>query len=149
MDKKRPIFFRILAWVNYARTTFQSIVDHPEEAVHQAKNWLQSYEIDWKHAWQEVRPDRDGITLETVRELGFDTVIGTYSQERVFFISPTMASGERITGAHATEKAIKDFIGYYENQIQVARDYLLNERNNRTDQWKKSSKSPESGENNT
>lgn len=82
------------------------------------------------------------VTLETVRELGFNNTMGMgrAPTEMVFFLGPCRASGPREDGAHATEKALLNFISYYENQIQVAKDYLANGRNNKTHEWTKSSR---------
>jgi hypothetical protein len=78
-----------------------------------------------------------GVTLDLVRELGFDTVmyVGSRSEETVFFLGPQMADGRRTRGEHATEQAVREFIDYWENQLAVARDYLANGRNNRTHEW--------------
>ncbi len=75
-------------------------------------------------------------TLTTVRELGFDNAlfVSGPSTEKVFFLGPCMKC-ERERGAHATTEAILDFIAYYENQIQVAKEYLLSGRNNKTHEW--------------
>jgi len=84
-------------------------------------------------------PDRDGHELTVVRELGFDNCmgIGRASEEKVFFIGPVMANGYRERGPHATEEAVREFIAYYENQIRVAKDYLANGRNNKTQEWRR------------
>jgi hypothetical protein len=76
------------------------------------------------------------VTLTTVRELGFNNTmsVGRRSTERVFFLGPCVR-GNRERGAHATDEAILDFISYYQNQIQVAKDYLMNGRNNQTHEW--------------
>ena len=82
-------------------------------------------------------PDRNNKTLTLVRELGFDVSMcvthGTV--EKVFFLGPHILAG-REEGAHATEEAIAEFIAYWENQIQVAKDYVANGRNNKTHEWK-------------
>jgi len=85
-----------------------------------------------------IPPDVNDRTLTLVRGIGFDT-IQTYegTVEKVFFIGPRSVSEPGILGAHATEDAIKEFIGFSEHQIQVAKDYLANGRSNRTDQWTK------------
>jgi len=77
-------------------------------------------------------------TLTLVRELGFRNYMGTNgrTEEYVFFLGPVLRDG-REDGAHATEEAVLDFISYWENQIQVAKDYLRNGRNNKTHEWKK------------
>jgi hypothetical protein len=82
------------------------------------------------------------VTLHTVRELGFNNHFGIErsSTEIVFFMGPVLANGRRVDGAHATEEAILDFIAYYKNQIQVAKDYLANGRNNKTHEWTRSSR---------
>jgi hypothetical protein len=79
--------------------------------------------------------DRNENTLSIVRELGFDQAmgIGRPFEERVFFIGPCTC--DREVGAHATEEAVLEFIGYWENQIRVAKDYLANGQNNKTHEW--------------
>jgi hypothetical protein len=83
-------------------------------------------------------------TLSTVRELGFNHCLGIGREptETVFFLGPDQVGGHREDGAHATAEAILDFIAYYRNQIQVAKDYLINDRNNKTYEW---SKTPRDG----
>ena len=85
------------------------------------------------HIHENDIPDK---TLTIVRELGFETFMcfdhGTL--EKVFFIGPHMIDGPE-RGAHATDEAVKEFINYWENQIQVAKDYLANNRNNKTHEW--------------
>lgn len=89
------------------------------------------------HAHDRDLPDRNAKTLTLVRELGFDqSMCPTHGTvEKVFFLGPQMRDG-REEGAHATEGAIKEFIAYWENQIQVAKDYLANDRNNKTHEWR-------------
>jgi DNA-directed RNA polymerase alpha subunit len=58
--------------------------------------------------------------------------------EKVYFLGPDIG-GLRKRGPHATEGAVQEFIAYWENQIQVAKDYLANGRTNRTDRWVKNS----------
>lgn len=84
----------------------------------------------------------NNVTLSVVRELGFNNHFDVERSpaETVFFMGPVLASGRREDGAHATEEAILDFIAYYENQIQVAKDYLANGRNNKTHEWTRSSR---------
>ena len=88
------------------------------------------------HIHENDLPDVNEKTLTLVRELGFETLMcmnhGTF--EKVFFLGPQMIEG-REKGAHATEEAIKEFIEYWQNQIQVAKDYLANGRNNKTHEW--------------
>ena len=80
-------------------------------------------------------PDRNDKTLTIVRELGFDTHMSSSGTiEKVFFLGPQMRDG-REEGAHATEEAVLGFIAYFESQIAVARDYLANGRNNKTNEW--------------
>lgn len=83
-------------------------------------------------------PDRNDKTLTLVRELGFDDFLDVYkgTKEKVFFIGPHLGDS-REEGAHATEAAVLEFIEYWENQIQVAKDYLANGRNNKTHEWRK------------
>lgn len=79
-------------------------------------------------------------TLTLVREIGFDTVMtfgGT--TEQIFFCGPHLIEGTE-HGAHATEEAVNEFIAYWENQIQVAKDYLANGRNRNTHEWKSATK---------
>jgi len=84
---------------------------------------------------ERVMPDTNEETLTCVRELGFDTTASSDGfMEKVFFLGPDIG-GLRKRGAHATEDAIQEFIAYWENQIQVAKDYLANGRTNRTDKW--------------
>jgi hypothetical protein len=92
----------------------------------------------------EDLPDRNNKTLTCVRELGFDQImaVGKSLKEKVFFLGPVLCDSRREIGAHATEEAILDFIAYYENAIEVARDYLSNGRNNKTHEWRKSKKDP-------
>ena len=81
----------------------------------------------------------NGKTLTLVRELGFNNVmgIGIASTETVFFLGPCMNGDCREEGANATEDAILEFIVHCEHQVQVAKDYLFNGRNNKTHEWKK------------
>jgi hypothetical protein len=82
---------------------------------------------------------REDKTLDLVREIGFDQLLGLDRiEERIFFIGPVLQA-ERERGAHATEAAVLEFIAYWENQIEVARDYLAHGRENRTHRWKKKS----------
>jgi hypothetical protein len=71
-----------------------------------------------------------------VREIGINSVMGVGRplEEKVFFLGPVLVSG-REKGAHATEEAIHEFIDYWEHQIQLAKDYLANGRNNKTYEW--------------
>jgi len=88
----------------------------------------------------DVPKNPDDVTLEVVRELGFDSTFGVdrAPTEQVFFLGPVM-NGRRERGAHATTEAILDFIAYFENQVAVAREYLENDQNNKTHEWAKSS----------
>ena len=81
--------------------------------------------------------DRNDKTLTLVRELGFDSFMCVQHgmSEKVFFLGPQMLDG-RETGANATPEAIAEFIEYWENQIQVAKDYVANGCNNKTHEWK-------------
>ena len=82
-----------------------------------------------------ILPDRNDVTLELVREIGFDGVVTLDGHVvKVFFRGPALASG-RAVGAHATESAILEFISYWTNQIHVAKDYLANGCNNKTTEW--------------
>lgn len=78
-------------------------------------------------------------TLTLVRELGFNNFLDTCGArgEKVFFLGPMHGDGSRERGRHATPEAIQDFVEYWENQIQVAKDYLANGCNNKTHEWKK------------
>jgi hypothetical protein len=82
-------------------------------------------------------PDRNTKTLTLVREIGFDSsmCVAHGSAEKVFFLGPQMLDG-REEGAHATEPAIREFVAYWENQVQVAKDYLANGCNNKTHEWR-------------
>jgi hypothetical protein len=75
-------------------------------------------------------------SLETIREIGFDNTfhVGRGHTEVVFFLGPHMLDG-RERSDHATEEALLDFIDYWENQIQVAKDYLANDRDSNTHSW--------------
>ena len=82
---------------------------------------------------------REDETLDLVREIGFDQLLALDRiEERIFFLGPQLQDG-RERGAHASEAAVLEFIAYWENQIEVARDYLANGRENRTHRWKKKS----------
>ena len=87
---------------------------------------------------------RNNKTLEVVRELGFENVIRTSGQstERVYFLGPCAGSCGREDGAHATVEAVLDFIAFWENQVQVAKDYLANGRNCKTHEWKVVAREP-------
>lgn len=78
-------------------------------------------------------------TLTLVRELGFNNFLGTCGAhgEKVFFLGPMTGDASRERGRHATPEAVQEFVEYWENQIQVAKDYLANGRNNKTHEWKK------------
>lgn len=79
---------------------------------------------------------RSNKVLEVVREIGFDQSMGPdHFEEELFFLGPQMRDG-REEGAQATLEAIREFIEYWENQIQVAKDYLENGCNNRTHEWR-------------
>jgi hypothetical protein len=80
--------------------------------------------------------DRNENTLSIVREIGFDQKMGLGRpfEEKIFFLGPSMHD-DREVGAHATEEAVLEFIGYWENQVRVARDYLANGLNNKTHEW--------------
>jgi len=76
-------------------------------------------------------------TLTIVRELGFNNYLGLdgAGAEKVFFLGPVHGDGTRERGRHATPEAIQEFIKYWENQIQVAKDYIANGCNNKTHEW--------------
>ena len=80
-------------------------------------------------------PDRNSLMLDEVREIGFDSIMSPDgAREKVFFMGPNTTSGQRI-GARATEAAVREFISFWENQVQVAKDYLANGRDNRSTRW--------------
>ena len=84
-------------------------------------------------------PPRNDVTLSIVREIGFDAfhvVPSGEFTERIFFLGPQMLDG-REEGASATEEAVREFIGFWENQISVARDYLANGRQPLTHRWER------------
>ena len=83
------------------------------------------------------RTSRDFTTLTFVREIGFDTEmrVGSQTKEQIFFLGPTLGA-ERSEGGVATEEAIREFIDNWENQIRVAKGYLANGCNNKTEEWK-------------
>ena len=93
------------------------------------------------HTDRTLEPEpRENKTLTLVREVGFDQIYDGCSgkvTERIFFLGPHLLAG-REEGAHATEEAVQEFIRYWENQIEVAKDYLLNGREARTHLWTKS-----------
>lgn len=75
----------------------------------------------------------DKYIPDTFRGIGFDTEMWPdCCKETIFF----HLGDERMESV--SEEAVHEFIGYWENQIQVARDYLANGRNNKTHEWKKS-----------
>ncbi len=81
---------------------------------------------------------REEKTLDLVREIGFDQLMTLdRMEERIHFVGFQCRDGSREEGTHATKEAILEFIAYWENQISVARDYLANDRDNRTHRWKK------------
>jgi hypothetical protein len=83
-------------------------------------------------------------SLEVVRELGFEDVMSTSGPptERVYFLGPCMGHCDREDGAHATVEAVLDFVAFWENQVQVAKDYLANGRNCKTHEWKEAKTEP-------
>jgi hypothetical protein len=84
-------------------------------------------------------------TLTCVREIGFDTFMDLNTRtttEEIFFLGPAMMDG-RESGANATEEAIDEFIAYWQNQIDVAKDYIANGRNNKTHEWRRAGDAPE------
>ena len=89
---------------------------------------------------KELTPG-DPDTLTSVREIGFNTtmVMGGQGSETIFFIGPVHVHGRPRHGKHATEEAVKEFIAYWKNQIEVAKDYLANGRNNKTHEWHRTS----------
>lgn len=88
-----------------------------------------------------MTPDRNDVTLSLVRELGFDRESGAAPfDEKVYFLGPSTSEG-RTVGAHATEEAIREFVAYWSNQIEVAEDYLANGRTNSTLAWEEPSPS--------
>jgi len=85
-------------------------------------------------------PDVNDKTITLVRELGYETFMCTAhgSGGKVYFLGPHCLDGQE-KGAHATEAAVREFIAYWESQIQVAKDYLANGRNNKMHEWKPAS----------
>lgn len=82
---------------------------------------------------------KDNVPADLFREIGFNTEMRPGScTEEIFFIKPRLMDdppgGRRSTSA--TKEAVVEFITYWENQIAVARDYLKNDLNPRTHEWK-------------
>lgn len=75
-----------------------------------------------------------------LRGIGFDAdMYLDRMQETLFFFPERFVDDppglQRITDA--TEEEVNEFIRYYEHQISVAREYLRNGRNPRTNEWTK------------
>lgn len=75
-----------------------------------------------------------------VRELGFGNLLHRHgdgsatTREEIVFIGPCSCR-ERPQYDEATESEVREFIGYWLNQIEVAQDYLANGRNKNTHEW--------------
>lgn len=87
--------------------------------------------------------ERPQCEITLVRAIGFDQFMSAAPgvQERIFFLGPQL-NGGRDEGAHATEAAVLEFIDYWQNQINVAKEYLANGRDNRTWMWTKTGTAP-------
>lgn len=73
------------------------------------------------------------------REIGFDNSMWAdgKSEEVIFFVGPRCSdnpNGERREAA--SPEAIAEFISYWANQIKVAAEYLENDRNPNTHEWR-------------
>lgn len=95
--------------------------------------------MDATHDHSNELGEVEDKTLTLVRELGFNSALGLCGAhaEKVFFLGPMCGDGSRERGRHATPEAIQEFVLYWENQVQVAKDYLANGRNNKTHEWVK------------
>ncbi len=72
------------------------------------------------------------IIPDTFRGIGFDTECWPDKTEETIFFH----HGDRRMKAVSAE-AVEEFIAYWENQIQVAREYVANGFNPNTHEWKK------------
>lgn len=70
--------------------------------------------------------------LDTFRGIGFDTECWPDKTEETIFFH----HGDKRMPS-ASPESVAEFIAYYENQIQVAREYVMNSCNPRTHEWKK------------
>ena len=81
-------------------------------------------------------PDRNKKTLKLVRTIGFDDAMCHHGLvEKLVFYGPMLKDGTEV-GSHATKKAVQEYIAHCEHQAAVAREYLKNNRNNTTTEWK-------------
>ena len=75
----------------------------------------------------------------TIREIAFDNTYNIHTgavTERIHFLGPQFVDGSR-EFYNATTEELDEFVAYWTNQVQVATDYLLNDRNPNTHEWKK------------
>lgn len=73
------------------------------------------------------------------REIGFDNAVYLDgAKETIFFLRPACVDdtpGSRRMESVSPE-AVEEFIDYWQNQIDVARDYIKNGQNPNTHEWK-------------
>ena len=72
------------------------------------------------------------------REIGFDTEfhVGHETRETIFFIQPGM-DGMKTRLDKVSDEAVQEFVEYWQNQIDVAKDYIRNNHNPITTEWSK------------
>ncbi len=74
-------------------------------------------------------------TDDCFREIGFNTEMRpSGTKEEIFFILGDVRRD------NASEEAVREFITYWQNQIEVAKDYIANGKNNKTHEWAKATK---------
>lgn len=74
------------------------------------------------------------IIPDVFRGIGFDTHMWPDKcEEKIFFWIGHGDDYRRME--KVSEEAVREFISYYKNQIQVAKDYLANGMNPNTHEW--------------
>jgi hypothetical protein len=72
-----------------------------------------------------------------IREIGLDTEMYADAgrvKETIFFLGPQLVDGRERYGS-ATAEEVQEFIEYWENQLEVAKDYIINGCNPHTHEW--------------
>ena len=72
-----------------------------------------------------------------IREIGFDTKMYADTgrcKETIFFLGPQLVGGREHYDS-ATAEEVQEFIEYWENQLEVAKDYIINGCNPHTHEW--------------
>ncbi len=109
------------------------------EAADAQFEYLKRIGFDSEDGGQEPPPNPSSY-IRVIRGIGFDTnVRPDKTEETMFFLREKLSDDPPGLDCrkidNPTEEEVNEFIAYYENQINTARNYLLNGGNPRTHEW--------------